>query len=166
MGNNHFVINKDTLKESKELSFASELAREKVFDPRAIEIVSVEQTSSIFSHICLVPLFDLHSASVGANAVREEKAVQFIAGTANAFCDFFAVNRALPAVQRIAHFKYADFRHPFPVPGQFVSRKDSAGAGADDHHIVIHGGGTPSFVLRVIRPHSFPEKQIYTFRNV
>ena len=86
MGNNHFVINKDTLKESKELSFASELAREKVFDPRAIEIVSVEQTSSIFSHICLVPLFDLHSASVGANAVREEKAVQFIAGTANAFC--------------------------------------------------------------------------------
>lgn len=81
-----FTIVKDTDKEREELRFTQELARETAYDPRAIEVVTVEQPAPIFSHICLVPLFDVHGAAVGSNAIREEKAVDFVRNTSNAFC--------------------------------------------------------------------------------
>lgn len=112
MGNGQFTFFKNDDMEKRALDFTKEYARERAFDPRAIEIVEVKQSQSIFSHICLVPLFDLHSASVGSNAIREEKAVHFVKQTANAFCVLGgdAVNSVIKADQNAHDDKYGNQR--------------------------------------------------------
>ena len=81
-----FTIVKDTDKEREELRFTQELARETAYDPRAIEVVTVEQPAPIFSHVGLIPLDDVHGAAVGSNAIREEKVVDCVDNTSNVFC--------------------------------------------------------------------------------
>ena len=110
MSERHFTITKDTLKEKEELNFTKELARETAYDPRGVEIVEVNQSTPIFSHICFVPLFDVHGAAVGSNAVREEKAVLFVKNTANAFCVMGgdAVNSIIKADQNAHDDKFGN----------------------------------------------------------
>jgi len=107
-----FTIVKDTEKERGEIKFTNELARETAYDPRAVEVVTVEQPAPIFSHICFVPLFDVHGAAVGSNAIREEKAVDFVKNTSNAFCVIGgdAVNSIIKADQNSHDDKFGNQR--------------------------------------------------------
>lgn len=106
----HFNIVKDSSKELRELNLTNTLARETAYDPKSIEIVKVDQPTPIFSHICFVPLFDIHGAAVGSNAVREEKAVLFVKNTSNAFCVIGgdAVNSIIKADQNAHDDKFGN----------------------------------------------------------
>ena len=74
--------------------------------------------------------------SVGECTCATESSYNGTLFTSDTLGDFFPVNRTMPLLQRLSGLKYTDFQLR-AERRKFISRINSAGAGADNNHIVI-----------------------------
>ena len=103
------------------------------FQRLSLADVFIQRTAKIVGNVVF---------SVGKRTCAAETAHDRAALTANAGLDLHAVNGAMAAVQCMTRFKHSHLQLRTALR-QFIGRKNTAGTGANNNHIIIRHSAAP-----------------------